>query len=83
MRSAPVNAPRSWPKRVDSIRFSGIAPQLMREERPALARARLVQGAGDHLLARAGFAGDQHGRPHRRGPLDDARRLSASPGCGR
>ena len=31
-----------------------------RHERPVLAQAVVVDGAGDQLLARAAFAGDQH-----------------------
>src|ERR1700730_297867 len=57
---APVKDPFSWPNRIDSVRFFGIAPASDRNDRlrPALAGA--VDRARDELLADAGFAGDQH-----------------------
>ena len=58
--TAPVNEPFSWPNSVDSTRFSGIAPQLTVMNGLACALALALDGAGDQLLADAGFAFDQH-----------------------
>ena len=58
--TAPVNEPFSWPNSSDSSRFSGIAAQLT-QMNGFLARLRAgVDVARQHLLAGAGFAGDQH-----------------------
>ena len=40
------------------------------DERHVALRAAMVHGAGDQLLARAGFAGDQHRAARRRHQLD-------------
>ena len=64
-RSAPVNAPRTWPKSWFSSRSCGIAaPLIARNSRVGLGPAR-VQGPGDQLLAGARLAGDQHVAPRR------------------
>ena len=52
-RSAPVNAPFSWPNSSDSMSVSAIAEQSTDDERPRRAR-RSVDRAGDELLAGAG-----------------------------
>ena len=56
---APVKAPFSWPNRIDSTRFSGIAPQLTATKGLPRAVALALDGAGDHFLADARFALDQ------------------------
>ena len=58
---APVNAPFSWPNSSDSSRFSGDRRAVDRDERLARAVRAGVDVARQHLLAGAGFAGDQHG----------------------
>src|SRR5262249_23225257 len=60
-RSAPVNAPRSWPKSSDSSNASGRAAQLTGQEGTVGPAARGVNRARDGLLARAALAGDHHG----------------------
>ena len=58
-RSAPVNAPRSWPNSSLSISVGGSAPQSTTTNgRPCAAE--VVQRSRDQLLARAGLARDQH-----------------------
>ena len=69
-RSAPVKAPRSWPKSSLSIRPSGSAPQLTRIEGPCGPIGMAVQGGGDQFLAGAAFADDQHGGIGRGGQAD-------------
>ena len=59
--TAPVNAPRSWPKSSDSTRFGGTAVQSKTTNGPARARPLLVERLGEHLLARAGLALDDDG----------------------
>ena len=61
-RSAPVNAPLTYPNSSDSSRFSGMAPQFTGDERAVAAVALVVDQAGDELLAGAALAGDQDGR---------------------
>ena len=56
---APVKAPFSWPNRIDSTRFSGMAPQLTATKGRPRALALALDGAGDHFLADARFAFDQ------------------------
>ena len=58
---APVNEPFSWPNRMLSTRFSGMAPQLTVMNGFARALALALNGAGDQFLADAAFAFDQHG----------------------
>ena len=59
--TAEVNAPLTWPKRVDSSSSEGTAPVLTGNERAVAARGVGVDGLGDQLLAGAAFALDQHG----------------------
>ncbi len=47
--------------------------RVQRDEGLAGARAVTMQGAGDQFLARAGFAGDQHGHAGARQPADGAK----------
>ena len=70
--SAPVKAPLRWPNSSLSMSVSGSAPQLMATNGSPARRALVVHGAGDQLLAGAGFAEDQHGGL-RRGDLGDQR----------
>jgi glutaredoxin len=68
--SAPVNAPRSWPNSSLSARLAGSAPQLTLIAPPA----HLVDRTRDELLARAGFAEQQHrgvGARHERDVAED------------
>ena len=58
---APVKAPFSWPNSSLSSSPVGMAAQLSLTKVRLAARAQLVQGAGDELLARAGLAADEHG----------------------
>ncbi|MDF9863524.1 hypothetical protein M2437_002506 [Methylorubrum pseudosasae] len=59
--TAPVKAPFSWPNSSDSSRASGIAAQLTETNgRPARFDVG-VDVAGQHLLAGAALAGDEHG----------------------
>ena len=57
-----MNAPFSWPNSSLSISVGGIAPQSTHDERPARARARLVDRLGEQALAGAGLALEQDGR---------------------
>jgi hypothetical protein len=66
---APVNEPFSWPNRIDSIRFSGMAPQLTVTNGLAGAVGRALDGARDQFLADAGFAFDQDRNVRLRGAL--------------
>ena len=64
---APVKAPFSWPKISLSSSVSGIAAQLSATNGCDDARAQLVDGLRDQLLAGARLAEDQHrGRRRRR-----------------
>ena len=78
-RSAPVKAPRSWPKSSDSSSVSGSAAQLTLTKGPLGARREAVDQPGDQLLAGARLARDEHRRARRRHP---ARELEprAAPG---
>ena len=57
---APVKAPFSWPNNSLSSSPVGDSRTIQFDERTALARAEVVNGAGDELLARAGFAPNEH-----------------------
>ena len=58
---APVKAPFSWPNSSLSRRPVGMAAQLSLTKVRLAARAQVVKGAGDELLARAGLAADEDG----------------------
>src|SRR5207342_897209 len=64
--TAPVKAPRSWPKSSDSISSSGTAAQLTSTKGPS---AR-VDGARDQLLAGAALAVDEDAAGGRRRDRD-------------
>ena len=77
---APVKAPFSWPKSSLSSRPVGNRGAVQLHERPGAAAAQVVDGAGDELLARAGFPLNEHGRVGGRDDLDlaeDVRQRSA------
>jgi hypothetical protein len=57
--AAPVKAPFSYPNSSDATRPDGIAAQLTATKGP-VCRFEFLNGAGDHFLARAAFAGNQH-----------------------
>ncbi len=59
--TAPVKAPRTWPKSSDSRSPSGSAPQLTGTKGRADAAAVAVDGPGHELLAGAGLAGHEDG----------------------
>ena len=61
LSTAPVNEPFSWPNRMLSTRFSGMAPQLTVMNGLRLALALALDGARDQLLADAALALDQDG----------------------
>ena len=61
VRSAPVKAPRSWPKSWLSSRFCRCSAAVHDDERPVVARARLMDRFGGHVLAGARLALEQHG----------------------
>ena len=63
---APVYAPFSRPKSSDSISVPGIAAQFTFTIGRGSARAQLMNGRGDALLARARFTEQQHRRSGRR-----------------
>ena len=56
--TAPVNAPRSWPKSSDSTRLGGTAVQSKTTNGPFARGASLVERLGEHLFAGAGLALD-------------------------
>ena len=60
LRSAPVNAPFSWPNSSLSRSDSGIAAQLIARNGFVGAGGVLVDRAGDEFLAGAALAEDQH-----------------------
>ena len=66
-----MNAPFSWPKISLSSSVSGIAAQLIATNGNERARAQLMDGLRDQLLAGARLAGDEHRRAGRRRLLDD------------
>ena len=59
---APVKLPFTWPKSSDSSSVPVSAPQLTRTNGLSLPRRVVVDRLGDHLLAGAGLAEQQHGR---------------------
>ena len=70
LASAPVNAPRMWPKSSDSSSVSGSAPQFSDDHR-ALAPQRVeMDGLRDQALAGARLAGQQDGAVGARDGLD-------------
>jgi hypothetical protein len=60
--TAPVKAPRSWPKSSLSMSSLGMAAQFTFTKGPLARGERRWIGPGDELLAGAGLAGDEH--PH-------------------
>ncbi len=80
-RSAPVNAPFLWPNSSLSTRFCVSAPQLTGHERHVGPLALDEERAGDHFLAGAGLAEDQHAAVGRGDPVDELLHRAASPGC--
>ena len=70
LRSAPVNAPFSWPNNSLSSSVSGMAAQLMARNGRVGPLAVLIDRPGDQLLAGAALAADQHGDVLRRHPAD-------------
>ena len=75
-RSAPVNAPRTWPNRCESIRLSAIALQSTTTNGPRARGERVVDRARRELLAGARLALDQHGRVGRRRHLEHGEQLA-------
>ena len=65
-RSAPVNAPFSWPKSSLSRSDLGERGAVQRHERLRRARAERVDRARELALAGAALARDEHGRARRR-----------------
>ena len=74
--TAPVNAPRTWPKSSASSSVSGIALQLMRDETVRAARAVVVNRPRRELLAGAGLAGDEHRARRRRDGLEQLKEIA-------
>ena len=72
--TAPVKAPRTWPKSSLSTRSTGMAEQLTATKRAIGAVRVLVDGARDELFAGAALAENEHrgrGRRHaEREPVD-------------
>ena len=64
-RSAPVKAPRSWPKSSLSSRCSGSAAQLTDHELAAPGHVAVMDRLGHQLLAGPGLAGHEHGAARR------------------
>ena len=60
-RSAPVNAPRTWPKSSLSRRFAGIAPQLTPRNGCFARGPATWMARRDDLLAGAALARDEDG----------------------
>ncbi len=56
LATAPVKAPRTWPKRLLSSRSAGIEPELTVTNGPPRAPRVVVDGLGHQLLARAALA---------------------------
>ena len=79
---APVKAPFSWPNSSLSIRFSGMAAQLMADEGLVPSPAQVVQGARQQLLAGAALAQDQDAHVRGGDLLDKAADLEHF-GCAR
>ena len=80
---APVKAPFSWPKSSLSSSVSRDRGAVDDDEALVAARAEIVDGARDQLLAGAALAGDQHRRARRRRRARWCGRRRASPRCGR
>ena len=70
--TAPVNAPRAWPKSSASSSSSGSAAQLTCTEAAVAPRPEPVDGARDELLAAAALAENEHGERRPRGAQDRA-----------
>jgi hypothetical protein len=60
LRSAPVNAPFSWPEQLALQELFRDGRAVQRQEGSLGAGAVLVDGAGDQLLAGAALAGDEY-----------------------
>ena len=71
-RTAPVKAPRSWPNSSLSSSALRDGGAVERDEGLLGARAQLVQGARQRLLAGAALAQQQHGHRDAGQPLDRA-----------
>ncbi len=96
-RSAPVNAPFSWPKRSDSASVSGSAAASITTKGLSARSEHAVDRARDLLLARPRLALDEHAQAlgrdalerreelaHGGGPADEvAERLGGAEGAGR
>ena len=57
---APVKLPFSWPNRIELDQVLGDRAAVHGHERTSAALGTAVHGPGDHFLARAALAGDQH-----------------------
>ena len=68
--TAPVNAPRSWPKTSLSIRVSGIAAALTATKGRSERALSLMDGPSHEFLAGAAFARDDHRNIPARNHLD-------------
>ena len=58
---ALVNAPFTWPKRVDSSKSVGMEPVLTGNERPIVARRIQMQRLGDNFFTGPALALQKHG----------------------
>ena len=76
MDEAPVKAPRTWPKSVDSSSVSGTLAQFSLTKARCAARAVGVDGAGDELLAGAALADDEDGDVAAGDAVDEAQQLA-------
>ena len=77
-----MKAPFSWPKSSLSSRFSLSAAQWTRTKGLVATGTRVVDRAGDELLAGAALAADQHrhgGRGHQRDPRVDTSHRRGGP----
>ena len=81
--SAPVNAPRAWPKNSLSASVSGTAAQLTGTNGARARAPERVDGARDDLLAGARLALDEHGRPGPGGGANERAHALRSPGSRR
>ena len=82
-RSAPVNAPLTWPNSSLSRMFSLERRAVQRPRTACSPRAVLVDRLGHQLLAGAGLALDQHGGVGRGDLAEPVDRPCASAGCRR
>ena len=73
--SAPVKAPRLWPKSSLSVSCAERTGQLRLTSGPVGAAAQRMDRLGDEFLAGAAFAADQHGFVGRRDLGDAAAQL--------